>query len=88
MLLNLLLTSLGGVTGVLLLEKWQVDDYMNTHPVWSRFWPAEPCLLCRGFWVGVLCYLALLYVPNAVYVLLPLAAIPAQVLLTSILVKR
>jgi len=70
------------------MDKWQVDDYMNTHPVWSRYWPAEPCLLCRGFWIGCLAFVMLQLLPETVYVLLPLAAVPIQVILTKLLTRH
>lgn len=78
MILNLILTALCGEAGVLLFEKWKVDDYMNTHPFWSIFWPANPCLLCRAFWFGCFVFATLTLVPISVYFFVPFAAIPIQ----------
>ncbi|WP_020603250.1 hypothetical protein [Spirosoma spitsbergense] len=81
MFLNLLLTALVGAAGVILCEKWKIDDYFNTHGYWCKYWPAEPCLLCRGFWMGCAVFILLTLLPYSVYLFVPLAAIPLQVLL-------
>ncbi|MFD2936318.1 hypothetical protein ACFS25_21230 [Spirosoma flavum] len=83
MLLTLILTALMGATGVILFEKWAIDDYMNTNTFWSRYWPAEACLLCRGFWFGLVAYLFLTFIPFTLYLFVPLAAIPIQVFLVK-----
>lgn len=87
MLFNLILTILCGVAFNMLLDKWQVDNYMNTHPVWHKYWPANPCALCRGFWAGCIVFWLLSLFPVALYLFVPLAAIPVQVWLYSFYVK-
>ncbi|WP_298609149.1 hypothetical protein [uncultured Spirosoma sp.] len=72
----LVLCSLIGVTGVILVDKWKVDNYMNVRGV--RWWPREPCRLCRAFWFGVICYVSLLLWPSIIYLWVPLACIPIQ----------
>lgn len=88
MLLNLILTALCAVAGVMLFEKWGVDDYMNTHRIWSKFWTNDPCLLCRGFWFGCAVFALLSLIPATVYVFVPFAAIPAQVWLYGVMPKK
>ncbi|RYC70863.1 hypothetical protein [Spirosoma sordidisoli] len=85
MLLALLITALCGTTGVMLAEKWEIDDYMNTHGFWCKYWPAQPCLLCRGFWIGFAVFALLQLIPCSIYVFVPLAAIPLQVWLNKII---
>lgn len=88
MLTNLILTALVGAAGVILAEKWKIDDYFNTHGFWCKYWPAEPCLLCRGFWIGDVAFLLMTFVPESTYLFVPLAAIPLQVLLVGFSIKR
>ncbi|WP_128547195.1 hypothetical protein [Larkinella soli] len=87
MLIHLLLTILCGSTGVILLEKWKVDDYMNTHRFWSKYWPSNPCSLCRAFWIGYGVFVLLTLIPNSVYLLVPFAAIPIQAILNRLTLK-
>jgi hypothetical protein len=88
MLLNLIITALMGATGVILFEKWEIDDYMNTHGIWCKYWPANPCLLCRGYWFGWVTFIILTLIPYSIYVFVPLAAIPLQIWLFGFLSKR
>ncbi|WP_460639447.1 hypothetical protein [Larkinella harenae] len=78
MILNLILTILCGSAGVILMEKWKVDNFMNTDPFWSVIWPEKPCMLCRGFWIGCMVFTLLCLIPNTIYFFVPLAAIPMQ----------
>jgi hypothetical protein len=84
MIENLILTALFGVAWVMLLEKWEIDDYMNTHRVFYRFWPGEPCLLCRAFWFGCLGFVLLVAVPYGAFIVIPFAAIPLQSILQKL----
>lgn len=79
----LFLVSLLASASVLLLEKWQVDDYLNAHRFWSRYWPRKPCLLCRGFWLGCGWLALLLLFPALKVWTLPLAALPLQLYLVQ-----
>lgn len=78
-----LLVTLLSVACIMLLEKWEIDDYMNSHVFWSRYWPRKPCTLCRGFWLGCGWFLLVYLIPSLMFWLIPLALIPVQVLLVS-----
>lgn len=82
MIINLILTVLMGTTGVILWDKWKIDNFMSVRGV--RFWPRNPCWLCRAFWIGAICYGVLFFVPQSIYFFVPFAAIPLQIIVSKL----